>query len=378
MKPTFCALAMLSATFFLPSCLVDKAYDLDKLDKEITVFEDRVSLPVGNLGPLDLKFLLPDALSVLISDGDDGYLTISHNENIFTRSVYEAEPFPSESGETTYILSSGAKTVSTGIAASAFGALGFRFPDQKVSFTFTNPLEYLIDFRTTVKAQCRDRHADDTYLAEWPVDMYLYSTPIETTLGPYSLPDDELDAIRKVSLDTLIFQLPANWREKLPQDAPSDIVGEMHYTSHISFAGSNASLDSLKLRKVHLGIGAYEFRHCSASFTMENTLPINFLIRKIDFLMPDPADSSLLIVDPNITVTPNILLKGGSLDDPGVTPVTLEIRAKEGTIPDINGLQLSLSLENRSLDDEPLSLRQGLTFKDATISFFGGITLNKK
>lgn len=62
---------------------------------------------------------------------------------------------------------------------------------------------------------------------------------------------------------------------------------------------------------------------------------------------------------------------------PGVTPITLEVEALEGTIPDIDGLRIALHFENvEGASMEPLSLEQGLYVKSAFATIDGGITLN--
>jgi hypothetical protein len=82
-------------------------------------------------------------------------------------------------------------------------------------------------------------------------------------------------------------------------------------------------------------------------------------------------------VNEDLLVSPGVLvINGGSTTDPGKTPVTLNIKALEGSIPDITGVQVELSIVSApGYADTRLSVKQGVSVKSASATLRGGITL---
>ena len=69
-------------------------------------------------------------------------------------------------------------------------------------------------------------------------------------------------------------------------------------------------------------------------------------------------------------------IAGGTMDAPAVTPVTLEIKAQEGYIPDITGVEIVLTIKaSDGMGNVPLSSKMALSVKSASVTLRGGITL---
>ena len=118
MKAKF--LLFLTLSFVLAAC-TDKAYDLDKLSREMTFFENEISIPVGSLGPITAESLLGDILKSLeLETSRDGYLLAHSTEDFFELSAYElalkapdpSQPFVYDCGSVSYSVE-GAAAIDT-------------------------------------------------------------------------------------------------------------------------------------------------------------------------------------------------------------------------------------------------------------------------
>ena len=124
--------------------------------------------------------------------------------------------------------------------------------------------------------------------------------------------------------------------------------------------------------KFNLPIEAYDFKEVEVSLELQNTLPLQVEITNLQLLSGEKQD-----VDENLVATPaDLIIKGGSLDNPGETPITLNIKALEGTIPNITGVKMGLAIKSApGFADTLLSLKQGVSIKSATATLRGGVTL---
>jgi hypothetical protein len=121
-----------------------------------------------------------------------------------------------------------------------------------------------------------------------------------------------------------------------------------------------------------LPVGAYELKEVEASFTLENTLPLQVTLSNLHLMTgKTPA------IDERLEVSPEkIVVLGGSSYEPGSTPVTLKIKANQGTIPDITGISMDLAIVSAPGHAKTrLSFKQGISVKQAKATLRGGITL---
>ena len=77
------------ALCFCAAC-TQEAYDLSRgIDKEMTLFTEQVSIPLGDVGPLTPKSLvdksgLGDMLKDYVTEDEDGYLVVEKEESFFS------------------------------------------------------------------------------------------------------------------------------------------------------------------------------------------------------------------------------------------------------------------------------------------------------
>ena len=124
-------------------------------------------------------------------------------------------------------------------------------------------------------------------------------------------------------------------------------------------------------------IGRYKLKKAVAKLELENTLPLDVAIDSIHVLKPVTEEGVDPEVNTDIVITHPINVAAGSLEKPVVSPVEVQIEALEGTVPDITGLKIFISVKgNDALAATRLSSKQGLYIKSSSVKLVGGITLN--
>lgn len=379
MRKLILSLLCLSA---LSAC-ENKAYDTEKLVTEVSLLEGEISVPIGNIGPFTLDLALKSEtigtiLGAFIETEEDGTLLGKVQENMYTINVYEiiaktkdmSEPF-------TYPLPD--QEFTPGTLAGLLQSYGFHVVDQHVTLLLNNPLtaEYTISGETFVS--CLDTRTYETrYSQKYPLENHVIRRGFgSSVLLDTTIPDTVHFSPSGIGIQNISLQLPAHMDEKL--NAREFIFGT-RYSNHLA-AGEDAEipLDMFGLRtvtvNVKLPIRAYRFKEVEVSLDVENTLPLQVTLSNVRlFTGEKPAVDENLVVSPETTV-----VKGGSLDNPATTPVTLKLRALEGTIPDITSIRMDLSAQSApGFADTRLSAKQGIRVQSASATLRGGITLGGK
>jgi hypothetical protein len=195
-----------------------------------------------------------------------------------------------------------------------------------------------------------------------------------------NLPDSIQNSPSQLGIENGTLNLPGNMMEKIYSSSSADFVYSMEYTSHIAVGETlNLPLAMFGLDKLSfnfsLPIHAYEFREVEVKLDLENTLPFEVTLSNVQLMTGEkPA------VDENLQVYPETLvIQGGSLEKPGVTPITVKLKALEGTVPDITGVKAQLGIDvGRGLAGTVLSLKEGVSVKSASATLRGGVTLGGK
>ena len=84
--------SILLALTLLWSCS-NMDYDTSKgIDREVTLFSDQISLPLGGVGPLTPRFLIDkvgmgDMLKSLVQEDEEGYLVVTKKESFYSNPV---------------------------------------------------------------------------------------------------------------------------------------------------------------------------------------------------------------------------------------------------------------------------------------------------
>lgn len=355
-------------------------YNTDLLDKEITLFEREISVPVGDIGPFTLELALKSKtigslLGSVLQTEEDGTIIGKKTEVFYKINAYEivaktkdlSQPFTYSVGDQD--LSPAAMSV------SLLSGFGFSPVDQHVSITVNNPLKesYTLGDSSFVRCVKSGDPTFEKYVALKEITIPSgYGT---TTLLETDIPETARAVPNRMGVKNLSFNLPADLMDKI-SSSNAEFTFTSNYTGHIA-AGENLNLDLASLglgsisAKAKLPIGPYRLKDVQVSFDLENTFPLDVTLSSLQLMTgEEPA------VDTNLEVSPGTLvIGGGSPQKPTVTPITLRIKALSGAIPDITGIQVGLKLSSASgYATTPLSVKQGISVKSASATLRGGIT----
>ena len=78
-------------------------------------------------------------------------------------------------------------------------------------------------------------------------------------------------------------------------------------------------------------------------------------------------------------VSSDVTLAAGTLENPGVTPLSLFVEAVEGCIPDVHAMEIDIEVKGQAgCGEEPLSSRQSLSIVSSAARIVGGVTIPLK
>ena len=375
--------------FFLFLLLVtacdNKLYDIeDGLNGEMTLFEEEISVPLGNTGPFTLELAMQDKMiKTLLGDAinteDDGTILCRLEEPLFKMSAYEiiaktkdlSKPFSYPVDNKSYAPSTIANLLQT---------FGFATVDQKLNIFVNNPLSTTYTLGGSLRVACQNTKTFTwAYDQSFPLaDITVKSSSSDTRLLSLEIPDTVQCTPSTVELKDWCFNLPANMDKELKSFSRTEFIFTSRFSCHIA-AGKNAEIPlalfgmSKQTFKFNLPIASYKLKEVEVSFVLENTLPLQATLADIQLM----TGKETLKMDENLLVTPGtIVIKGGSTETPGITPITLNIKALEGSIPDISGLFVDLAIKSDpDFSETRLSLKQGVSVRSASATLRGGITL---
>lgn len=381
-------LSLLLLAVLLAACS-DKAYDIsDGINKEITLFGDEISVPIGSIGPLTVGSTL-DGVSQIegigglvaqyIKEAEDGSLVLEDNGSIFKINVYELEKRLADA-KTAQTWDAGFQSGYIGGMAAALGFMGINPANQKLVITASNPL--FVD----VPAVCSASYScmGSTGYFTSPIDnltSFTMAPRAGQELLSIDVPADVTAPLSTITISSLSLDLPADPVSKL-YDKNGNLFFSLDYkyTSGISVGESfSFPLNNFSPKNVALPIGQFKLSKCEVSLELESSIPLRVEIDNIRVLKHKESADEPNTVDENIKVGPGVAVAGGSLEKPATTPIKLTIEALEGTIPDIEGLMLDLKVSAEpGIGSVAITSKQGVILKSSSAKISGGITIPQK
>ncbi len=367
----------LSLLVLFPLCgCSNMEYDpTGKLNKEIALFHDGISLPVGNVGPVTVSDLMGNGsirnlINEFMKEEADGRMYVEAAEDFFNKSAYEValnspdntKPYHWEIGDVHGTVNS---------MSSALSMFGFCFPHQMLIVQMANPVYRDIPLNAKVRIACSAPDYSESYSKEEQLtDFSVPSSRTERTLVQFDLPEDVVDLLSKVDLLGLTLDLPENLPEKLREGSASFFRFSYKYKSFVALAENFSFSYTYPVNGLNVPVGQFGLHECELSFDLVNTLPIDVTINSVRILDEDG------MVDPGIVVSSDLQIAGGTIESPATTPVTLSVKSLDGAIPDIAGVEVAFSLKTPDgLARVPLSSKMSLTVKSASVTVSGGITV---
>ncbi|MBO4756724.1 MAG: hypothetical protein J5519_08200 [Bacteroidales bacterium] len=370
--------------FILPLVLAcgRKEYDISEgFNKDITLFQEGISVPLGSIGPLtlgsvlDMLFQIEDLgpmLAEYLIEGEDGYMKMVDSDNIFKLNVYEMEK-ELEDPSVPSVYDAGYQSGFIGGLAGTVGFFGLQALNQQVSFTAINPLRDKVPVSCTAEYTCSDL----TNMITGPIDVLeSFTIPRSRdifTVGSFSIPEDVKLPLSYMSLEDVMLSLPSNPTERIYNNTGNVFFSlDYDFTCTLGVAESfKFPLVDISVGSVNLEIGKYNLSKCNLTVELENTIPMRIAISNVRALKEDGET-----VNTDIQITSDVVIAGGSFDRPATSQMTLAIESASGTIPDIHGFKVDLELSGEpGLENTAMSARQGFYVKSSSATLSGGITI---
>ena len=379
----FCLLLILP---MIVSCS-RKEYDISEgFNKDLTLFEEEISVPLGNIAPITLGSGLDqlnqiaglgDALAGILKVGDDDNLFVESIGTLFKINAYELEKQMADPN-VAQIWNTGYEAGYPAGAASMFAMFGLKPSNQKVAITVDNPLKVDVPATSAASYNYDTDSGDETVNIPELSSFTFKKRTTEQEVVTLVIPETVTNAVNFISFTDLALSLPANPTSKISDDTGNLFFAiNYRYTCNLavgetfSFPGNDVPVHAAKLP-----VAKFKVKKFEVTLEVENTVPLALTVSDIKALKPKENESDADVVNDNVKITTGITIPGGTLENPANAKFTLAIEALEGTLPDIDGLLLNFALKAQpGLGVTTLSAKQGIRIKSASAKLTDGITI---
>ena len=354
------------------------------IDQEITLFSDKVSMPLGdNIGPLTPKTLfdatgIGDMLKDYVKEDEEGYLVAEETKNLYTNVVMLMSMFITNPTILPFDFTVDSSTGVMGSNASLLTALGFSLDPQVISLTAGNPLteDISVSGRITILSE------DD---GELPVETILTKeftkviVPAGETAGEIlRVESNGSRPFHDYTLDNLFLHLPASISEKDLSGGMGMFTLDYYYKSYVSLGNDLFEDLSFDIKDINLPLAQYRVKEAVIRADVSNEIPITLEVSKVEILVSKTDDTGNTYLESytDADIIPTLKVASGTSGKPVVSPLEIVVKAKEGNLPDIGGLRLYLSVKAPTgTGDKRLGMNQKVVFNKLRATVSGGITI---
>ena len=355
-----------------------REYDTSRgIDKEITLFTDQVSLPLGDIGPISPKqFLsngLPDMIKSFIQEDEQGYLVCQANGSVsssFVAMISMALPDPAVAADFTLPDYSGEIDTYAGMLAT----MGFAVSPQVFTLKANNPLTegVSVSGKLTILGE-----EDNTLTTE-----EFSKVPVEASTANEVLRVEKTDGdnFTQFKVENTVLHLPASIMEKDPLNGFGSFSLEYQYKGYLYMKDDFPAALSFDIENLDVPLGQYKVQEARICTEVSNEIPLSLELSSVKLLVKQTDEDGKESLEPyeDVSVTPGLTIACGCSGNPVISPLEIVIKAKEGTvIPDFSGLQLELKiLAPAGVADKRINMNQSVSFKNLRATVSGGITIS--
>lgn len=373
--------SILLALALLWSCS-NMDYDTSKgIDREVTLFSDQVSLPLGDVGPLTPRILIDkvgmgDMLKSLVQEDEEGYLVVTKKVSFYSNPVILFSyllPDPTKPSVVTVDGYSGELES----AASLLEMFGLSMSPQVFTLRATNPLtdDIAVSGKLTISA-APDGDSDSAILSQEFSEARVSAGTTDGEVLKIERAGGEL--FYGFKLDDMRLNLPASLVDKDPLSGWSSISMGYNYKAYLSLEGGLPGSIPFDISDLNLPLGQYKVKEARICADAVSEIPITLDISGVEVLVKRIGENGVagLVPCEDVSVDTRLTIASGCTGSPVATPLEIVVKANEGTIPDISGLRIDISVKAPSGEgDKRLNLDQTVSFKNLRATVSGGITI---
>ena len=370
--------SVLVALLLLWSCS-NMDYDLSKgIDREVTLFSDQISLPLGDVGPLTPRMLIDkvgmgDMLKSVIQEDEEGYLVVTQKGSFYSNPVLLCSyllPDPTRPSVVQIDSYSG----SMESTSSLLEMFGLSMSPQVFTLQATNPLTE--EIAVSGKLAISSDGGSDTLLSQEFSEVKVSAL---TTDGEFlKVERTGGKMFNGFKLDDMRLHLPASITEKDPLSGWSSFSLAYNFKAYLSLVGGLPGSIPFDISDLDLPLGQYKVKEARICADAVSEIPITLDISDVEVLVKRIGENGVagLVPCEDVSVDTRLTIASGCTGSPVVTPLEIVVKANEGTIPDISGLRIGISVKAPSGEgDKRLNLDQTVSFKNLRATVSGGITI---
>ena len=374
--------SILLALPLLWSC-ANMDYDISSgIDKEMTLFTDQVSLPLGDVGPLTPKSLLDksgfgDMLKSFVKEDNEGYLVVEEEGPVYSNPVMLIALFLPDMTKPTD-LPVNDFSGNLGTTASILANFGFSPSTQVFSLLAGNPLteEISVSGRVTLSSSPEDESPAETIVSQEFSRAKVAATTQDSEILRVERPGGK--AFYDIQLDKLVLHLPGSMLEKDPSGGLGSFSLAYRYKSYLALTSDFPESIPFDINDINLPLAQYKVKEARIRTDVSSEIPLTLEVASVEVLVKQSDEEGVesTVASEDVSVTPGLRINSGCSGSPVVSPLEIVIKAQEGTIPDISGLRLGFSIKAPTgSGDKRLNLNQAISFNNLRATVSGGITI---
>lgn len=373
---------LLCALVLVTACRHDE-YDISGgIDTEVTLFTQEVSLPIADIGPITPKQLLGDVdlgetLGGLFKEDAQGYLVVEKEESIYNNPVlllFMGLADPSQPSE----ISVDDFSDTPSAAAESLSGMGLASQMQDFSLYATNPFteDISISGKLTLLSSGSEETSAEIITTQEFTDKVVPSQSQGATFYQSSLTGEK--TIGTFQTSQVLLHLPASFLEKDPLGGWSSVVIGYRYKAYLGLESDFPNSLPIPVDNLDIPLGQYKVKEACIRAEVSNEIPVTLVLDSVDVMVNETDENGNVksVVCEDVSVTTGITVSSGVSGTPAVSPLNIVIKSNKGTIPDIAGLQLNLSIKAPQGDgDKRLNMNQKVFINNIRVTVSGGITI---
>lgn len=293
-------------------------YDISSgIDKEMTLFTDQVSLPLGDVGPLTPKSLLDksgfgDMLKSFVKEDNEGYLVVEEEGPVYSNPVMLIALFlPDKTKPTDLPVNDFSGNLGT--TASILANFGFSPSQQVFSLLAGNPLteEISVSGRVTLSSSPEDESPAETIVSQEFSRAKVAATAQDSEILRVERPGGK--AFYDIQLDKLVLHLPGSMLEKDPSGGLGSFSLAYRYKSYLALTSDFPESIPFDINDINLPLAQYKVKEARIRTDVSSEIPLTLEVASVEVLVKQSDEEGVesTVASEDVSVTPGLRINSG-------------------------------------------------------------------